>query len=156
MLYLIPAFSSIKKVQQKKESWEKLWKKSWRSVGLCAQVLKVFHIKWVTSFYLCLVQILVGSDRNTCIPIILLVCIKSEISLRVCLIYLHHSYPVVSTRQRTSSLDCYLTLQQLDFRLYSLCITPYQAPPTSHRNRYSLVLYSPSHHFRYHHMLFFL
>ena len=100
-------------------------------------------------------QILVGSDRNTCIPIILVVCIKSEISLRVCLIYLHHSYPVVSTRQRTSSLDCYLTLQQLDFRLHSLCITPYQAPHTSHCNRYSLVLYSPSHHFRYHHTLFF-
>jgi hypothetical protein len=28
-----------------------------------------------------------------------LICIKSENSLRVCLIYLHHSYVVVSTRQ---------------------------------------------------------
>jgi hypothetical protein len=48
-------------------------------------------------------KILVGSDCNTCIPIILLVCIKSKISCSVCLIYLHHSYLVVSTRQGTSS-----------------------------------------------------
>jgi hypothetical protein len=48
-------------------------------------------------------KILVGSDCNTCIPIILLVCIKSKIFLRVCLIYLHHLYLVVSTKQGTSS-----------------------------------------------------
>ena len=101
-------------------------------------------------------KIFLRFDCNTCNLSIILVCIKSEISLRVCLIYLHRSYLVVSTKQRTSSLDCYLTLQQLDFRLHSLCITPYQAPHTSHHNRYSLVLYSPSHHFRYHHTLFFL
>ena len=31
---------------------------------------------------------------------------------------LHHSYLVTSTRHWISSLDCYLTLQQLEFRSY--------------------------------------
>ena len=48
--------------------------------------------------------------------------------LCVCVIYLYTSNLLISTRQRTSSLDRYLTLQQLEFRLHSLCITPHQAP----------------------------
>ena len=68
--------------------------------------------------------------------------------LCVCVIYLYTSNLLVSTRQRTSSLDCYLTLQQLEFRLHSLCITPHQAPHKNHLNRYSLFLYSPRHHFQ--------
>jgi hypothetical protein len=50
-------------------------------------------------------KILVGSDRNTCIPIILLVCIKCEISLHVCLIYLHHLYLVVNYHTRVSGVQ---------------------------------------------------
>ena len=68
--------------------------------------------------------------------------------LCVCVIYLYTSNLLISTRQRTSSLDRYLTLQQLEFRLHSLCITPHQAPHKNHRNRYSLFLYSPRHHFQ--------
>ena len=156
VLYLSLCLVLSKKSVSKKRELRKVVKEKLKISWFMCTRAESFHIKWVTRLLSLFGANLVGSDRNTCIPIILLVCIKSEISLRVCLIYLHHSYPVVSTRQRTSSLDCYLTLQQLDFRLHSLCITPYQAPHTSHRNRYSLVLYSPSHHFRYHHMLFFL
>jgi hypothetical protein len=43
-------------------------------------------------------KIMLGFDCNTCTLSILLVCIKTEISLRVCLIILHHSYLLVSTR----------------------------------------------------------
>ena len=68
--------------------------------------------------------------------------------LCVCVIYLYTSNLLISTRQRTSSLDRYLTLQQLEFRLHSLCITPHQAPQKNHHNRYSLFLYSPRHHFQ--------
>ena len=42
----------------------------------------------------------------------------------VCVIYLYTLNLLISTRQRTSSLDCYLTLQQLKFRLHSLLIFP--------------------------------
>jgi hypothetical protein len=72
-------FSSIKKSIKKREE-RKIPKKSVekdcerkveRSVCLCAQVLKVHQVVQPV-FYCHLVQILVGSDRNTCIPIILL------------------------------------------------------------------------------------
>ena len=116
MLYLVPVFSSIKKVQKKRELRKVVKEKLKISWFMCTSAKSFLHIKWVTSLLSLFGANLVGSDRNTCIPIILLVCIKSEISLRVCLTYLHHSYPMVGTRQRTSSLDCYLTLQQLDFR----------------------------------------
>ena len=92
--------------------------------------------------YSCWCKILVGSDHKTCIPIILLVCINFEISLRMCVIDLHLSYLLVSTRQRTFSLNCYLTLQQLEFRLYSLYIISHQAPHKSHRNRYSSLVFA--------------
>ena len=68
--------------------------------------------------------------------------------LCVCVICLYTSNLLISTRQGTSSLDRYLTLQQLEFRLHSLCITPHQAPHKNHRNQYSLFLYSPRHHFQ--------
>jgi len=157
VLYLIP----IKKVEERKvqkkrvektKSCEKKVEDQFVYECTSVEVFIELHTRLLSLLWC---KILLRFDCNTCILSIILVCIKSEISLRVCLIYLHRSYLVVSTRQRTSSLDCYLTLQQLDFRLHSLCITPYQAPHTSHRNRYSLVLYSPSHHFRYHHTLFF-
>jgi len=97
-----------------------------------------FHINLCNQFAILVwCKILVGSNRNTSIPIILLVYINSEISLCVCVIDLHLSYLVVSTKQGTSSLDCYLALQKLKFRLHSLCITPHQAPHKSHRNWFS-------------------
>jgi hypothetical protein len=44
-----------------------------------------------------------------------------------CAVTLHLSYLVISTRHWISSLDCYLSLQQLEFRLLFVFI-PYQAP----------------------------
>ena len=56
-------------------------------------------------------------------------------SLKLLLRVLHRlyfPYLVISTRHWISSLDCYLTLQQLDFRL-PLVYHPYQAPHKNHR-----------------------
>lgn len=147
-------FSSIKKkcvkkkreerkVAKKKERVEKDCERIVEDQFVYVHVLKVYHIKLCNQLAIRVwCKILVGFDRNTCIPIIFLVCINSEISLRVSVIHLYLSYLVVSTRQSTSSLDYYLTLQQLEFRLHSLCITPHQAPHTSHRNRYSGLVFA--------------
>ena len=72
-----------------------------RKVDLClfAQVLKVSSscstsllLSFGAKFWLGLIATLAFQSYS-------LICIKSKISLRVCLIYLHHSYLVVSTRQ---------------------------------------------------------
>ena len=132
---------SVSKKRKKKEklqkmSWEKLWKKSWKiSLFMCTsaesfsyQVSNQFAI-----FVWC--KILLGFDCNTCILSILLVCIKSEISLRMCLIHLYSLYLVASTRHWSYNLDCDLALQYLEFRLHSLWIILHQAPHKSHCHR---------------------
>ena len=134
-------------------SWEKLWKKSWK-IGLFMCTSAESFISCITRLLSILwCEILLGFDCNTCILSILLVCIKSEISLRVCLINLHHSYLVVSTRHWTSSLDCDLALQYLEFRLHSLCIIPHQAPHKSHHHRNTDLEFAQPSPSCYHHTL---
>ena len=137
-------FSSIKKVCQKKKEERKVAKKrvekscEWRVERSVCYMHKFWNLSSSCTTRLLSIpwcKILLGFDCNTYILSILLVCIKSEFSLRVCLIHLHHLYLVVSTRHWTSSLDCNLALQYLEFRLHSLCIIPHQAPLKSHRNR---------------------
>jgi hypothetical protein len=53
-----------------------------------------------------------------------------------CVVTSHLSYLVINTRHGISSLDCYLSLQQLEFG-FLLVFIPYQALNKSHRVRFS-------------------
>jgi hypothetical protein len=57
-----------------------------------------------------------------------------------CVVTSHLSYLVISTRHWISSLDCYLSSQQLEFRFLLLFI-PCQAPHKSHRVRFSNLVF---------------
>ena len=127
--------SKKKKEKLKKKSWEKLWKKSWKISLLYAQVLKFSSSCSTRLLSIICCKTLLGLDCNTCILSILLVCIKSKLSLRVCLINLHYSYLMVSARHWSSSLECDLVLQYLEFRLHSLWIILHQAPHKSHHHK---------------------
>ena len=124
------------------KKWEKLWKKSWKISFVFVHKCWKFHQLHNQIAIHPLVQIFLGFDCNTFILSILLVCIKSEISLRMCLIHLHRSYLIVSTRHWTSSLDYDLALQYLEFKLSSLWIIPHQAPHISHRNWYADLVFA--------------
>ena len=150
MLSLVVVLSSIKKVCQKrrrKNSANKLRKVEKEKLK---DRLVYVHKCWKFSHqvvqpvcYLCLVQNFgwvwaqhLHPNHTPCLHQLW------NFFARVCDRFTSHSYLVVSTRQGTSSLDCYLTLQQLEFRLHSLCITPHQAPHKSHHNRYSGLVFA--------------
>ena len=62
-------------------------------------------------------------------------------SLNLFCVCVASSYLVISTRHWISSLDCYLTLQQLDFRL-PIVYHPYQAPHKTHRIRFADLVFA--------------
>ena len=145
MLYLI-LFSIVQKKRVKKRRGKKSCKKNCvekvakerrRIRLLYAQVLKVFISSCTTSLLSLLVWnfdwVWLQHLHPNHIP-----CLHQlwNFSLCVCVIHLYLAYLAVSTRQRTSSLDCYLSLQQLEFRL-PLVYHPYQAPHKNHRVRFA-------------------
>ena len=131
VLYLV-LFSIVQKKESKEKRKEKLKKKlCWES---CKRKDKdqivgvhkywIFISSYVTSL---LYSFGVIFARRFRVNHLSLASSLFASSLNLFCVCVASSYLVISTRHWISSLDCYLTLQQLDFRL-PLVYYPYQAP----------------------------